>query len=312
MRKKERIEYTTIGGQALMEGILMKGDSHYAIATRLNDGSISLKKWPLQSISEGREYLKLPFLRGIAILFDSLKRGMGAIEYSADQLGIDDEKPGRLEVFLSKFLGKELASNILEGISIVLVVIIAFVFFFFLPSLLSSWINEPFLRSFCEALLRILFFLIYILFISHFEELKRVFMYHGAEHKTISCYEHKEELTVENVRKYSIVHPRCGTSFLANLVIISSLFMSFFTFENLALRVIFRILMIPVFMGLTYELNLWTSRSSSFLSKILILPGQWIQKIATVKEPTDDMMECAIVAMKAVLPEDEVEEIEDF
>ncbi len=309
MREKVRqteVKYTTIGGQALLEGILMKGPFETAIATRSADGTICLKTEPVSGLAKTYPVFRKPFFRGIAALVDSMTRGMKAIEYSAEQAGElgEDEKPGLLE----KLLGKRRAEKVESTVMTVVLAAAVIGLFFFLPTWVTSWMKPVLpnvvLLNLFEGVLRVLFFLGYVWAISRIPELKRVFMYHGAEHKSIACYEHGEELTVENVRKYPRLHPRCGTSFLANLVLLSAILLSFFGWPNPLLRLLIRLLILPVLIGLTYELNLWMGRNSNAFSRLMQKPGLFVQRVATVREPSDDMIEVAIEALKAVIPED--------
>lgn len=301
------VKCTTIGGQALMEGILMKGPSEVSIVTRSSDGELTLVKEPVDGWGRRYKIFRLPFLRGIAALVDSMGRGMRAMEYAADKAmegEEEDEKPG----FLERHLGKKKADAIAMVLMTVIAVAGAIGLFFFVPTLISGFLR-PYVKStvvlnLIEGVFRIAIFLIYVLAISRIEELKRVFMYHGAEHKTIACYEHGEELTVENVRKYPRVHPRCGTSFIANLVILSALLLSLFGWPNPWLRLLIRVLMIPILVAITYELNVWTGKHENFLARALRAPGMFVQRVATVREPDDSMIEVAIMALKAVIPED--------
>ncbi|MDY3052854.1 MAG: DUF1385 domain-containing protein [Ndongobacter sp.] len=304
--RQTEVKYTTIGGQALLEGILMKGPFETAIATRSADGTICLKTEPVSGLAKTYPVFRKPFFRGIAALVDSMTRGMKAIEYSAEQAGElgEDEKPGLLE----KLLGKRRAEKVESTVMTVVLAAAVIGLFFFLPTWVTSWMKPVLpnvvLLNLFEGVLRVLFFLGYVWAISRIPELKRVFMYHGAEHKSIACYEHGEELTVENVRKYPRLHPRCGTSFLANLVLLSAILLSFFGWPNPLLRLLIRLLILPVLIGLTYELNLWMGRNSNAFSRLMQKPGLFVQRVATVREPSDDMIEVAIEALKAVIPED--------
>lgn len=290
------IKKTTIGGQALFEGILMKGPFDTSISVRKPDGEIETKIINRTEIAKKFPIFNLPFFRGIGALWDAIRNGTKAIDYSLSFVEEEEKEESKLKNIFYEMLS--------------IVIIIAFlVLFFFVPTWFSNLfrekINSVIILNLIEGLIRVLFFLAYVIIISQIKDIKRVFRYHGAEHKTIACYEHGEELNVKNVRKHSKLHPRCGTSFMFNMVIISALVLSFFGWPNPLLRVITRILIIPVLVGITYELNRWMGKSDSLLSKILAKPGMFVQYIGTVKEPTDDMIEVAIEAMKAVIPDDE-------
>lgn len=289
------IKKTTIGGQALFEGILMKGPFETSIVVRKPDNKLEKKIIDRIQISDKYKIFKYPFFRGIGAMYDAIKNGTKAIDYSLSFFEEEEKESKAMDAFYS-FLS--------------FIMFVGFIFiFFYIPTWFSNLfvdkINSIVILNLIEGIIRIILFLIYVMSISQLKDIKRVFKYHGAEHKTIACYEHGEELTVENVRKHSKLHPRCGTSFMFNMVILSALVLSFFGWPNPIIKVITRILIIPLLMGITYELNRWMGRSDSKLAKILSKPGLFVQKIGTVKEPTDDMIEVAIEALKMVIPEDE-------
>lgn len=331
-----KLKSTTIGGQALLEGILMKGPFETSVVTRGVDGKLEMKVEKNDGVMQKYPIFRLPFFRGVGALWDSMGRGMKALEYATDKLEeseereklskadtdkvqavavtdevvdsetptVEEDAPGFFERHLGKEKAEKLEMFLLTGITLVIGVGL----FFFVPTWIANFfrsqISSNLILNLIEGFIRILFFLAYVVAISQLEELRRVFMYHGAEHKTIACYEHGEPLTIQNVRKYPRVHPRCGTSFLANMVILSALVLSLFGWPNPIVRLITRILLIPVLVGITYELNLWTGRHDNLLSKALRIPGKFIQQVATVKEPDDGMIEAAIMALEAVIPED--------
>lgn len=293
----DKVKKTSIGGQALFEGILMKGPDRTSIAVRRPDGEIETKIIDRTVLAEKYPIFTKPFFRGIGVLWDAIKNGTKAIDYSLSFYPEEEEKSeSKVQNFFVDLLS--------------ILIIIGFLFLFFVvptwfSNLFKDKIDSVFVLNLIEGLVRVVFFLIYVIGVSQIKDIKRVFRYHGAEHKTIACYEHREELTVENVRKHSKLHPRCGTSFIFNMVIISAIALSFFGWPNPVLRVLTRILIIPVLVGITYELNRWMGKSDSKISKILAVPGMFVQYIGTVKEPTDDMIEVAIAAMELVIPEDE-------
>ncbi|WP_282926612.1 DUF1385 domain-containing protein [Helcococcus kunzii] len=295
----KEIKKTTIGGQALYEGILMKGPDQTSIVVRKPNGELERKIIDRFEITNKYSIFKYPFFRGIGAFIDAIKNGTKAIDYSLSFSEEEEKKQSKLsEIFYSI-----LSFLIFAGFLLL---------FFYVPTWFSNLfkdkISSVFVLNLIEGLVRIVFFLLYVMGIAQLKDIKRVFEYHGAEHKTIACYEHGEELTVENVRKHSKLHPRCGTSFMFNMVIISAFVLAFFGWPNPIVRVITRILIIPLLMGITYELNRWMGKSDSFLAKILAKPGMFVQYIGTVKEPTDDMIEVAIEAMKMVIPEDNSDE----
>lgn len=292
----QEIKKTTIGGQALFEGILMKGPFETSIAVRKPDGKILTKIIDRTEISKKYPIFKLPFFRGMGALWDAMRNGTKAIDYSLSFVEEEEKKENKIVEFL-------------YGVLSVFIVIAFVVLFFFVPTWVSNLfrkdINSVIVLNLIEGLIRVILFLAYVISVAQIKDIKRVFRYHGAEHKTIACYEHGEELTVENIRKHSKLHPRCGTSFMFNMVIISALVLSFFGWPNPILRAITRVLIVPILVGITYELNRWMGKTDNALSRLLAKPGMFVQYIATVKDPTDDMIEVAIEAMKVVIPEDE-------
>ena len=284
---------TSIGGQALIEGVMMKGPSKTAIAVRKPNGEINLKVDPNFSISDKYPIFKLPILRGAVKLIEAMVIGLKAMTYAAS-FWDDDE-------------GEELSAKEIGG-TLFLSVLLAVGFFILLPNLLASlfqkYTDSILILNIAEGILRIVVFFFYLVYISKIDDIYRVFQYHGSEHKSIHCYEHGEDLTIENVQKYPCEHPRCGTSFLFMVLFISIIVLSFFGWPNPLLRVVIRIALFPLIAGLAYEVNRWVAKSDSKLSKILIKPGLYIQKIATVKEPQPDQIEVAITSLKAVLPEE--------
>lgn len=284
---------TTIGGQALIEGVMMKGPSKTAMVVRKPDGQIQIKTENNRDLSKKYKILKLPIIRGAYRLIDAMVIGVRALNYSASFYNEEENKK----------------SNKLQEVgSVIFSLVIAILFFMILPSTLAGFfkkfINNSVILNLIEGLIRLIIFFTYLFFISKFEDIKRVFMYHGSEHRTIHCYEAKKELTVENVQSFPIVHPRCGTSFLFMVMIISILVLSFFGWPNILLRFITRILAFPLIAGISYEINRFIGKSDSRIAKVLSIPGLAIQKYFTVKEPTDDMVEVAISSLKEVLPKE--------
>lgn len=298
----KEIKKTSIGGQALFEGILMKGPYETAISIRKPDGDIETTIADRTELAKKYKIFNYPFFRGIGALYDAITNGSKAIDYALSFYE-EDEKSKDKSPFREKL------DNILMSLTTVITFVAFILIFLFLPNWITNKfrenINSIFVLNLIEGLIRVILFLIYVMLIGQIKDIKRVFKYHGAEHKTIACYEHGEDLTVENVRKHSKLHPRCGTSFMFNMVIISAFVLSFFGWPNPIIRLITRILVIPLLVGITYELNRWMGRSDSLLSRVLAKPGMFVQYIGTVKEPSDDMIEVAIEAMKRVIPEDE-------
>lgn len=300
---------TTIGGQALMEGIMMVGP-HKTVAAFCDDkGNISTEEITSPRLTQKYPILGKPFIRGIFSLIDSYRLGYKALALSADKLteASDEEEPSKLDKWLEDHLGDKM-TGVVMGVGSVLGVALAVALFFLLPTVLFNLLQtvvpadiSPW-RSLFEGLLRIGIFIGYVLLISLMPDIKRVFQYHGAEHKTIFCYENDLPLTVENVRKQGRFHPRCGTSFLILMLIISIIVGFFIPFSNPFLRTLVKLLCIPVIMNVGYELQKLCARHPGKITSAIIAPGLWVQRI-TVKEPDDKMIEAAIAAMEAVIPE---------
>ena len=297
---------TSIGGQALLEGILMVGPKKNVAAFCDEAGNITTEEVSTPSLREKYPILKKPFIRGVFSMVDTLRLGMKALTLSADKVG-GEEEPSKFEKWLEKKFGDKVM-NAVVAVGGVLGVALAVLLFFFLPAVLfnglmmltgdgiSGW------RSVFEGLLRIVIFVLYIVVISKMPEIDRTFRYHGAEHKTIFCYENDLPLTVENVRKQKRFHPRCGTSFLILVVIVSVFLYSVLPWGSIGLRVLFKLLLLPLVMGISYELLKWCGRSDNLATRIIRQPGIWVQHL-TVFEPDDSMIEVAIAAVTPVLPE---------
>jgi uncharacterized protein YqhQ len=291
------IKPKAVGGQAVIEGVMMKGAEDYAIAVRKPDGEIIVSKVKLKG--NRKVISKIPIIRGIFAFVDSMVLGVKSLMYSAEFMEEDekekDRKPSRFDEFFEK--------NIIL-ISVIISVAFSVGLFMLLPTVLvgtlKGFIDNSLILNGIEGIVKIAIFLCYILAVSKMEDIKRVFEYHGAEHKTIFCYEHGEELTVENVRKYGRLHPRCGTSFLFIVMIVSILLFSLFKWPDLLTRLIIRILLVPFVAGISFEIIKWAGKSQSKLSCIVSTPGMWLQKITT-KEPDDSQIEVAIEALKNVL-----------
>jgi len=299
------IKKTSIGGQALIEGIMMKGPDRLATAVRKPDGEIIIRKSEIKPIFKNK-FFKLPIIRGSFVLIDSLISGVKELMYSAEFYGEDYEEDA-IDKFLKKVF-KEKADTAIIYVSVILALLFSVGIFILGPSFLTNFlkniVQNTFVLNLIEGVIRVGLFVLYVTLISKLSDIKRVFMYHGSEHKTIHCYEHKEELTVENVRKYSTLHPRCGTSFMVNVLLISIIVFSFFGWPNPVMRVVIRLATLPLIAGLSYELNKYVGRceSENIFTKIITYPGFLIQKITT-SEPDDSMIEVAIAAMNEVIPQ---------
>ena len=309
--KKERFK-TSVGGQALMEGIMMRGPKQMCCAVRKPDGTIETKLDPTPAHGV---WMKIPLVRGAIAMIESMIVGYRYMMYSAQVSMGDDYDPAEEETAFEKWVGEHLgekAENALLTVAAVLGGLLAIVLFTVLPTFLVGGVNRllPLGRwgkVVLEAVLKVAIFLSYMVGISKMKEIHRVFEYHGAEHKTIFCYEAGEELTVENVRKQGKYHPRCGTSFMFVLIIIativSSIVFSIIDITNPFLRMLAHLILLPLVVGISYEFNRYAGRSESLLSRALRWPGLMVQHL-TVFEPDDSMIEVAITAMKAVIPDD--------
>ena len=307
-----------IGGQAVIEGIMMKNKDSYAVAVRKPDNQIEVTKRTYKGITKGKKIISLPFIRGIFAFADSLILGMKTLTYSAsfveEELHEEDKKGDKI----ANALFRERAEAVLMGFTVVLSLIIAVAVFIVLPYFLSglilrySNIASETLKVIIEGVLKIIIFVVYILLISKMKDIQRTFMYHGAEHKCINCIESGKELTVENVMSSSKVHKRCGTSFLFLVLFISIIFFIFIRFDEVWLRYVVRILLIPVIAGIAYEVIRKAGSSNSKFFNIISKPGLWMQGLTT-KEPDGSMVEVAIAAVeevfdwRAFLKEDEDE-----
>ncbi len=321
MRKVSTKKITSIGGSALIEGIMMRGPKRTNVCVRTGENEIYSEDIKMTTIPEKCKLFKLPLLRGIAGLIDSMRLSYKSLMLSADKAveagEVEEEEPSKFEKWLDEKFGDKLVKVIMVFASI-LGVALAVGLFFFLPSFLFDLTanvvpvfqgdgeGAVFWKSVFEGVLKIALFLGYIVLCSQMTEMKRVFMYHGAEHKTIFCYENEEELTVENVRKQIRFHPRCGTSFMVLMLIVGiliGLFIPVAPFGIGFLRPVFKILLLPVSCGIGYELIKICGKHDNAFTRVIAAPGLWAQRITT-KEPDDKMIEVAIEAMKAVIPDD--------
>lgn len=302
---------TSIGGQALIEGILMRGPKDVAIAVRQQDEEISLKRVKLNTLGMRYKFFRLPLIRGVVGLVESLSFGLKALTYSAEFFETEEEKSERKDTWLYRVF-KDKAENVEIVLTMLFALVLAVGLFIILPTFLTNLfktqIENTILLNFVEGLIRIILFLTYVVSVSKMDEVGRVFEYHGAEHKSIHCYENGDELTVENIKKYPILHPRCGTSFLFMVMIISIFVLSFFGWPDPLKRFLIRIVMLPVIAGISYEINKFIGKSNSKLAYYISYPGLFLQKIATVKEPDDSQIEVAIVALEAVLTDNKEED----
>ena len=297
---------TSIGGQALIEGILMRGPKKLAIVCRTAEGLVE-KVDELKLLKDKYPIFGWPFIRGCVTFIDSMIKGMQALTYSAELVPVEDQEPDKLDQWIEKHFEAEKASKIVIGTAVVLGIALALFLFIFLPTLIVGLIKpltqNLVIRNLSEGVVKIIILLCYMRLCSCVSDVKRLFSYHGAEHKTIFCYEHGKPLTVENVRTESRFHPRCGTSFLLVVVVVSILVNSVVTLTNSFARMGAHLLLLPVVVGISYEINLWCGRHDNWLSAALSAPGKWLQHMTT-NEPDDGMIECAIRAMELVIPEE--------
>jgi uncharacterized protein YqhQ len=296
---------TKVGGQAVMEGVMMKGSSSMATSIRLPDGSITTD---MQKNKKPGAIAKIPLLRGIYALIQSMVTGTRTLMYSAEVLeeaGAQVEKD-KFDLWIEKKFGDK-ANTVILYFSVIVALVFSVGFFIILPTLLTNAMGavtqNPLWLNLFEGILRILLFVIYILIISRLKDIRRVFQYHGAEHKSIHCYENGLDLTVENCRSFPTLHPRCGTSFLMFVMVISLLLYSFLGWPSWIVRIASRIIFIPLVAGISYELLKFAGKSSSSFIKFISIPGLLLQKLTTV-EPDDDQLEVALTSLKAVLGED--------
>jgi len=303
MEKKEHM--TSIGGSAVMEGVMMRGPKEIATAVRKPDGEIALDKRAVSSLVTKYHVNKIPVVRGVFSFFDSMICSIRALMWSAEFFDLEDEtaKESKFEKWLSDKLGDKM-KDVVIYFSLFVSIIFSIGLFFILPNIitgfLSGWIKSNAVKTLIEGIVRIGIFLGYVLLVSQMEDIKRVFQYHGAEHKTIFCYEAGLDLTVENARNMSRLHPRCGTSFLVFVMVISIILFSFISWDNMWTRLGLRLLLLPVVAGVSYEVIRWAGRSKSPVVCFISKPGMWLQKITT-REPDDSQLEVAITSMKAVL-----------
>ena len=298
---------TSIGGQALIEGILMRGPKKQAIVCRTVDGLVE-KVDELRLIKDRYPILGVPFIRGCVTFLDSMVKGMQALTYSADLIPVEEQgEPDKLDKWIESHFSEEKAKKLIIGAAIVLGVLLSLFLFIFLPAfvvgLFKGLAGHYFVRNISEGVVRIIILLCYMKLCTLSPDVKRLFRYHGAEHKTIFCYEHGKELTVDNVRPESRFHPRCGTSFLLVVVVVSILVNSVVRADNTFVRMGCHLLLLPIVVGISYEINLWCGKHDNALSAALSAPGKWLQRITT-SEPDDGMIECAIRALHLVIPEE--------
>lgn len=302
---KQSCKKTTIGGQALIEGLMMRGPELSAMGVRNPQGEILLETWPTAK-GPLPWYKKTPVVRGIFQMADSQVTGFRCLMRSADLAGMEEEEPSRLEQWLAKTLKVD-AGALVNGLAIVLGVGLALLLFMVLPTALSSLLR-PYLPgtlalTLLEGLVKMGIFVIYLWSTSRMKEMRRIYAYHGAEHKTIACYEAGMPLTVENIRGFTRFHPRCGTSFVLIVLVISVMVFSLVSWDSLAMRILLKFLLLPVVVGIAYEIIKLAGRYDNPVTRFISAPGLWLQNLTTY-EPEREMVEVAIAAMEPCIPKD--------
>lgn len=321
--KEKTLHKTSVGGQALIEGIMMQGPKGAAVSVRTPDGTIDTEMIDVKHIKDKIKFLGWPLIRGVVNYIESMMFGYKCLMMSAEKSGLEDleeseENMSKLDKWLNDHINKKVL-GVITAIASVLGIGLAFLLFFYLPTVATDFINKlagetlTNFRALIEGVMRMMIFVIYIALVSLMKDIKRTFMYHGAEHKTIFCYENGLELTVENVKKQSRFHPRCGTSFIFVIIIISVIISSAVsvTFPELRNQTIvwmaIKLLILPVITGLSYEFIKYAGRHDNVFVKILAAPGLWMQRLTT-KEPDEEMIEVALASFNAVItdnPEDD-------
>lgn len=303
MGKKTTDHYSGIGGQAVLEGIMMKNQDRYSVAVRKPNGKIEIKLEEYAGKAAGSKWKQLPFIRGIFNFADSLILGMKCLNYSASFYEEEEEDADTVLDKAGEKLFGEKAEDVMMGGTVVLSLIIAIALFMVLPyglaRLLSRVVANETLLALFEGIIRLIIFLLYVTLISLMKDIRRLYQYHGAEHKCINCIEKGKILNVENVKKSSRQHKRCGTSFLLFVMLVSVILFFFIRVDQPVLRIVLRILLIPVIAGISYEIIRLAGRSNNILVRMISAPGLWLQKLTT-KEPDEDMIEVAIAAIEAV------------
>lgn len=299
MAKKRQTQYSGIGGQAVLEGVMMKNQSKYAVAVRKPDGEIDIQVEEYKGVCADKAFVKLPLIRGVFAFIDSLILGMKVTMHSAS---FYEEEEGAAQDTAKKASGSK-SEDIMMGVTVVLSVIIAVALFMLLPfwlsDLLGKYIRNASLVAILEGVFRILIFVGYIVAISLMKDIRRLYMYHGAEHKCINCIERGRPLNVKDVMRSSRQHKRCGTSFLLFVVLVSVIVFFFIRVDNMALKLVLRLLLVPVIAGISYELIRLAGRCDNILIRILSAPGMWMQRLTT-KEPDEEMVRVAIASVEAV------------
>ncbi|MDF2884295.1 MAG: hypothetical protein K0R54_4862 [Clostridiaceae bacterium] len=292
---------TSVGGQAVIEGVMMRGTHGIATAVRKSDGEIVIDKQNTVPYTKRNKFFGLPIIRGFVSLIESLVVGINTLNYSSSFFE-DDEEESKFDKWL-KDIFKEKSNDVITAFSLIISLVLSVGIFFILPTFAANLfkkigVKNTIMLNILEGIIRIIIFLLYIYFIGKIEDINRVFQYHGAEHKTIFCYENRDDLTPLNAKKYSRFHPRCGTNFLFLVMIVSIMVFSLSGWSSLKERIFYRIILLPIISGITYELIKWLGKSESKLSRIIAYPGLMLQKLTT-REPDLQQLEVAIAALKS-------------
>lgn len=298
-----------VGGQAVLEGVMMKSGDDYSIAVRKEDGTISVINKTFRSIRKKYKIFNIPILRGIVNYIEMMILSYNTLSVSADQMDLESEEPGKFEKWLDKTFGKSIV-NVIMVLATVIGLALGILLFSFVPTWLSAFVDRlcggvGIFKNLIEGILRIIIFIAYIALTGLMPDMKRMYQYHGAEHKSVFCYERGLELTPENAKKMSRLHPRCGTSFLFVMLILSIVIFSlpFVTWENYALRFLTKLALLPLIVGIGYEFIIYAGKHSNIVVKILSWPGLMMQKITT-REPDDEQLAVAIAALRCAMPKE--------
>lgn len=313
---RKNIHPNFYGGQAVIEGVMMRGKNIYATAVRTLDGNIVVEKKENQTIFGKYKLFAYPIFRGMSAFLDSLIVGTQILMRSAAIAGLEEEteEPSRFEKKLIDKYGSKLNDYMMYfsvAVSMVIAILLFFLFPVYLGSFFNKYLSGTYMLGIIEGLIRIIIFLLYIFLISRMKEIKRVYEYHGAEHKTINCFESGKALTIENVKNSSRMHKRCGTSFLLIVMVVSMIVFVFVRTDNIGLRMISRIVLVPFVSGISYEIIKWAGRTDSTFVKIVSAPGMCLQKLTT-SEPEDGEIECAIAALVSVILEEEPDAVPEY
>ncbi|MBQ8447320.1 MAG: DUF1385 domain-containing protein [Clostridia bacterium] len=297
-----------VGGQAVLEGVMMKSGDNVSLTVRKEDGSMVTKNSKFVAFKTRSSLFSIPVIRGVVNFIDSMRLSFSTLGESAEMMGIDEDMgDSKFERWLSKTFGDKIMNAIMT-VAMVLAVVLFVVLFFWLPTFLTNLLEMltgdlGMWKSVVEGAIKIGIFVAYLSLVSLMKDIRRTFEYHGAEHKSIFCYEAGKELTVENVREQSRFHPRCGTSFMFVMLALSIISGMFIPWHNQLLRVICKLLMLPLVMGIGYEFLMYAGKHDNFIVRVLSAPGLWMQRITT-REPDDSQIECAIASLKAAMPEE--------